>query len=94
MKLQSLLIASVFTAIAGLSGTAYAEADGHDSATEMKQDMKDMHEKQGEKKMRRHSHAEEKHGIANSVSPTVPEEESADKAKEKAKKHSHPRDAK
>ncbi|MDO8347302.1 MAG: hypothetical protein Q7S85_05345 [Rugosibacter sp.] len=84
MKLQSTRFAVLFAAVAALSfGAQAADADKTPPAAEMKAE-------QGAKPVKPHSHAEEKTGVPQKVSPeTVPARKNA--AQDKSK-HYHPRD--
>lgn len=78
MKLQAILPAVLFAAIASLSAGTFA-ADAAPA-----------------KKVKPHSHMEEKTGVAAPTADAKPSEAKADetKAKAKAKRHLHPRDGK
>ncbi len=96
MKLKSILSAGLFAAITALSMGAQAAADT-DKAAEAKAPAADV---QADKKMKPHSHMQEKTGIAPQAT-AVAAADKADKAKaskpkiDKDKsKHYHPRDGK
>lgn len=83
MKLQAILHAVLFAAIASLSaGIFAADAAPADAAPA--------------KKAKPHSHMEEKTGVAAPAADAKPSEAKVDEAKvkAKAKRHLHPRDGK
>lgn len=90
MKFNSLLAAGFFAATTALSfGIQAAEAD---KATDAKAPMADTQmDKAAVKKMKPHSHVEEKTGVPQSAPDTKTERANA--AKDKSK-HFHPRDMK
>lgn len=97
MKLNSILSAGLFAAIAALSMGAQAASDT-EKATETKAPAAGV---QADKKVKPHSHMEEKTGIAPQASAAATTGAKADKAqaskpridKDKSK-HFHPRDGK
>lgn len=90
MKLNRLLAAALFTAMAAFSfGVQAADAD---KTTDAKAPMSGMPmDKAASKKMKPHSHVEEKTGVPQTAPDTPPEHTNA--AKDKSK-HFHPRDGK
>lgn len=97
MKLKSILSAGLFAAIAALSIGAQAASDA-DKAAEAKAPAAGV---QADKKVKPHSHMEEKTGISPQASSAAAAEDKADKPKaskpkiDKDKsKHLHPRDGK
>jgi hypothetical protein len=95
MKLQPIIYATLFAAITGLSFGALAATDteGKPAATDAKPAATEMKPATpAHKKMKPHSHMQEKTGVA----PTTPEakpDENANKPEDKSQ-HNHPRDAK
>ncbi len=87
MKLKSILATSLLAAMAAMSMSAQAASDTN-TAAEAKTPPADM---QGDKKMKPHSHMEEKTGVA----PKAPSAEAKkpDPTKDK-NRHLHPRDGK
>ena len=97
MKLNSILSAALFAAIAALSMSAQAVSDT-DKTVEAKAPVAGV---QADKKMKPHSHMEEKTGISPQASSASAAEEKFDKAKaskpkidKDRSKHFHPRDGK
>jgi hypothetical protein len=97
MKLKFTLSAGVFAAIAALSMGAQAASDS-DKAAEAKVPAASV---QADKKVKPHSHMEEKTGVSPQGSSVAAAEDKSDKAKaskpkiDKDKsKHFHPRDGK
>ncbi len=87
MKLNSILSAALFAAIAALSMSAQAVSDT-DKTVEAKAPVAGV---QADKKMKPHSHVEVKTGVPQSAPEAKTDK--ADPAKDKTK-HFHPRDGK
>lgn len=85
MKLQSVLSAALFAAVAALSlGAQAADADKAPPAAEMKAD-------KGAMAAKPHSHVQEKTGVPQQAPAAAPGSQHASKDKTK---HYHPRDGK
>ncbi|WP_310449515.1 hypothetical protein [Sulfuritalea sp.] len=87
MKVKTIVAVSLFTAIAALSGAGFAASDT-DKAAEVKAPA--ANEQTG-KKVKPHSHMEEKTGMPQKVADSKAAK--PDPAKDKSK-HFHPRDGK
>ncbi len=81
MKLQAIVSASLFALITAFAVNAGAATDAPGEAPAVKA--------AAQKKVKPHSHAEEKNGVAPKAA-----EATADKAEPSKSKHSHQRDAK
>ena len=93
MKLKPALAASLFAIMAALSLNARAASDtsvGASTASDTPADVK-VEKAAPRKKMRPHSHVEEKTGFAQKVPEAVPDKPTA--ANDRTK-HFHPRDGK
>lgn len=90
MKLQSFVVATLLATVAALPLGAQAAPDTEKGAGAEMQGEKPMG-----KKMKPHSHMEEKTGIAPKAAETMPEQKSGKPKAGKAKaEHYHPRDGK
>ena len=89
MKLQSLVYATLFAAMSSLSFAAHADnsTDMQPTATESQPATP------AAKKMKHHSHMEEKTGVAPATASDTTSGETTDKPKKKSR-HSHPVDGK
>ena len=90
MKLKPTLAASLFAMVAAISLNASAATDTPADA-KMEKPAPHMQKAASQKKMRPHSHAEEKTGVAQRAPTAKPEHPNA--AKDETK-HFHPRDGK
>ncbi len=91
MKLKFILSTSLFAAIAALSISAQAASD-MDKTAEAKTPAADMQaDKAAPKKMKRHSHVEEKTGISQTAPEAMADKPSPEND---MSQHYHPRDGK
>ncbi len=90
MKLKPALAASLIAIAAGISLNASAATDTPVDA-KMEKPAAHMQKSASQKKMRPHSHVEEKTGVAQRAPEAMPDKTNA--AKDKTK-HFHPRDGK
>lgn len=90
MQVKSLISAALFAAIAGLSLGAYAAPDA-DKATEAKAADASPQKPVSKKKVKPHSHMEDKTGVTQKAPEAMADKPNA--AEDKSK-HYHPRDGK
>lgn len=90
MQLKSLISAALFAAIAGMSLGSYAASDA-DKTSEAKAADASTPQPASKKKVKPHSHMEDKTGVAQKTPDTMSDKPNA--ADDKSK-HFHPRDGK